>query len=287
MSELVLGTASLLSGYGISRASIDLNRKQAKDLIETACSLGIKRFDTAPAYGPAEEILGETLGLKGDYLVSTKVSFDACKDVKSLKSSLERSLKLLKVSRIETLYVHDERALLNGNGNKLIENLEQLRKNGFFDKLGVSVYSLDSIFEIRKRWANVVVFQVPENICDRRLTESKQFQDLLADNLEFVVRSVFLQGLLLLKPAQIPKNLHRATKAVESLHQFASYNSISVLDLCLAYVQSIDWSHQILVGAMSPSQLREICESKKPLPSMWHEKVQKIPADLIDPRNWS
>lgn len=287
MAELVLGTASLLSGYGVSRANIELSRKQGKELIETARSLGIQRFDTAPAYGPAEEILGETLGLRGDYLVSTKVGFDACKDKKSLKSSIERSLELLRVSRIETLYIHDERALLNGNGDKLIENLEHLRTNGIFEKLGVSVYSLDSVFKIRKRWPNVIVFQVPENICDRRLTESPQLQVLFADNLEFVVRSVFLQGLLLMKPEQIPNSLHRATKAIESVHQFARDNSISVIDLCLAYARSIEWSHQILVGAMSILQLREICESKKPLPSMWREKVQKIPADLIDPRNWS
>ena len=287
MTELVLGTASFLPGYGVSRANTNLSRMQATELIETALSCGIRRFDTAPAYGPAEEILGETLGLTGGYSVSTKVGFEACKDENSLKCSVERSLERLKVPRIDTLYIHDERVLFDKDANRLIENLERLRTNGIFRKLGVSVYTLDSMAEIRKRWPTVMVYQVPENICDRRLTESQKFQELLADNLEFVVRSVFLQGLLLMKPEQLPSRLQGATKAIQSLHQFARKNSISVLDLCLAYARSITWSHRILIGAMSPSQLREICGSKTPLPIMWGEEVQKIPNDLIDPRDWS
>lgn len=287
MAELILGTASFSVGYGVSRANLNLDRKAAMEILQTARALGIKGFDTAPAYGRAEEILGDTLGLDEEFVVSTKIGFDACQDVEKLNSSVRRSLTLLNVPQIDTLYIHDERSLLSDKSEALIDNLEELRKEGIFRKLGASVYTLTSILEIQRKFPSVEVFQVPENICDRRLRECGELLELSECEYKFVVRSVFLQGLLLMRPEQIPSKLKGATSAVESLSLFAKKHTISVLDLCLAYAQSIPWCDKILIGAASPLQLREISESQCKLPDTWQKEVIRVPDEVVDPRKWS
>lgn len=287
MAELIFGTASFSAGYGVSRGNCDLSREEAVNLIMTARTLGIRDFDTAPVYGRSEEILGDTLGLDEESLVSTKIGFDACQDVQQLHYSIMKSVNLLRVPQIDILYIHDERTLFSKNSEVVIENLENIRSKGVFRKLGASVYSLESLLEIKRRFPSIQVFQVPENICDRRLRESEELLDLSKRNCKFVVRSVFLQGLLLMRPEQIPIKLKAATEAVESLNKFAKKHATSALDLCLAYAQSISWCDKILIGAMSSVQLKEISESRFQLPITWQEEVMKVPHSIVDPRKWS
>jgi aryl-alcohol dehydrogenase-like predicted oxidoreductase len=286
MAELILGTASLSPGYGISRANQEISTQESKRLIQTAQSLGINRFDTAPVYGLAEEILGIALNKHQELRISTKIGPSACQNIGILKDSIDTSLAKLKISRIDTLYIHDERVLLDGNGANVIRNLESLKSSGVYSKLGVSVYRLESLFEIIKKFPSIKVFQVPENICDRRIQESEPFAKLQKGELEFVVRSVFMQGLLLMNPEDIPVKLSGASKAIESLILTARLNALSVLDLCMAYVRSISWCSGILVGVMSPLQLMEIANSNAQLPKNWQKKVLKIPNEVIDPRKW-
>jgi aryl-alcohol dehydrogenase-like predicted oxidoreductase len=286
MSELILGTAAFSPGYGISRDNLESSRKEGETLISMAQSLGISRFDTAPTYGSAEEILGGALDINKNPLISTKIGLKACNDEESLKASVATSLKKLRISQIDTLYIHDERALLDGNGKRLIQNLQKLQETGVFSKLGASIYSLDSLLEISERFPLVKVFQVPENICDRRLKESKTILYLSNENREFVVRSVFLQGLLLMKPKDIPGKLSEVSKAIKSLILFAEKNSVSVLDLCLAYARSISWCKGILVGVTTPLELIEVINSNSVLPKEWSYEILKIPQRSIDPRNW-
>lgn len=287
MAELIFGTASFTAGYGVSRGNCDLSREQAVELINTARTLGIKEFDTAPAYGRSEEILGDTLGLDEEILVSTKIGFEVCQDVRQLHYSIMKSLNLLRVPQIDILYVHDERTLLSKNSEVVIENLENIRTKGIFRKLGASVYSLESLVEIKRKFPSIDVYQVPENICDRRLRESEELCDSSRHDYQFVVRSVFLQGLLLMRPEQIPIRLKAATEAVDSLNKFAEKHTMSALDLCLAYAQSISWCDRILIGAMSPVQLREISKSRFQLPITWQKEVMKVPHSIVDPRKWS
>lgn len=287
MADLIFGTASFSAGYGVSRENFNLSRNEAMELIKTARALGIKEFDTAPTYGRSEEILGETLGWNEEFLVSTKIGFDVCQDPQLVELSITKSLGLLRVPQIDTLYIHDERALLGEKSEELIQNLEDLRTKGMFRKLGASVYSLASIREIKRRFPSIGVFQVPENICDRRLKESGELLELSKRDYEFVIRSIFLQGLLLMRPEQIPGRLKGASSAVESLGRFAEKHSMSVLDLCLAYAQAISWCDKILIGAISPSQLREISESQFQLPDKWQDEVIRVPDDVVDPRKWS
>jgi aryl-alcohol dehydrogenase-like predicted oxidoreductase len=131
------------------------------------------------------------------------------------------------------------------------------------------------------------VFQVPENICDRRLIASSEIQRLSEEGNSFVVRSIFLQGLLLMNPNSIPKALKSAVVSLQELNYFSRNNSLTVLDLCLAYVRSISWASAIVVGVHSVDQLKEIQGSSYLLPRGWATSISNLPQEIIDPRNWT
>ena len=84
MTRLILGTASLNPGYGISKSGLILSERQGFSLLESALSLGIQDFDTAPSYGNAEKILGLAKKAGHNFVVSTKISHEACRNPKTI-----------------------------------------------------------------------------------------------------------------------------------------------------------------------------------------------------------
>lgn len=81
-------------------------------LVETALDLGIDFFDTAPAYGESERLLGEALRdvPRENYTLCTKFHpLDASKAVRpadDLVASIEQSLDRLETSYFDVFYLH-------------------------------------------------------------------------------------------------------------------------------------------------------------------------------------
>ena len=84
----------------------------------------------------------------------------------------------------------------------------------------------------------------------------------------------------------LPAKFQEATKSIENLNKYASENSVSVLDLCIAYVRKIPWVGSYLVGVESTLQLKGILESSFELKENWEIQISSLPADLKDPRFW-
>lgn len=286
MSEFIFGTATFAPRYGISNSKITLSVEDSLELIDSALDLGIMHFDTAPTYGNAENIIGYAVKSGRKLVVSSKVSKEACENPTSLSKSVLSSLDKLRVPSLEILYLHDETALLVNDSRYLLSELEKLRKRGLFKKLGVSIYSREVLEILKSNFNQIDVFQVPENICDRRFRESDFLHEMMNDRHEYVVRSVFLQGLLLMKEEEIPPQFGEAKIAIKKLNAFAKRNQISTLDICLAYVRDLSWCDSVIVSAASPRQLTNIMTSKVDLPDSWELEVPRITNDLIDPRTW-
>lgn len=287
MQRLILGTAVFAPGYGISNLGSIFSERQGLALLEAALSLGIQDFDTAPSYGNAERMLGFVKNAGHKFDVSTKISYEDCLNPKTIESFITESLKRLQVSQIEILYLHDEKSLLEEDASQLLKELENLRKCGLFKKLGVSVYTEASLKFLMQKFQQIDVFQVPENICDRRLRESSISQEMIDDHREYIIRSVFLQGLLLMPTCDIPNYLSETRTSVESLQIFAEKKQMTALDLCLAYVRDIAWCNGIIVGASTCRELTKIVRSQDKLPQNWSKEVKTISEKFIDPRNWN
>jgi len=157
---------------------------------------------------------------------------------------------------------------------------------GLADNLGVSVYTLKQLKEVSAQFPLLSNFQILENICDRRLIHSKELVDFANKGNVVNIRSVFLQGLLLMRVKNLPDKLQKATHSIEDLNKYAIQNHVSVLDLCIAYVKEIPWVGNYLVGVESTSQLREILESSFELKENWETQILPLPEELKDPRFW-
>lgn len=113
---------------------------EAIDLIRTAVSLGINYIDTAPAYGPSEERVGEALvGMRGDLILATKTD-DRTRDG-SLRL-LDKSLKKLRTDYVDIWQVHhidhqDEVKQIFGKGGA-IEALQEAKEDGRVRYIGVT-----------------------------------------------------------------------------------------------------------------------------------------------------
>jgi aryl-alcohol dehydrogenase-like predicted oxidoreductase len=111
MIELGLGLLSIGRPWG-HRREPPPDERQALALLESAVALGIRFFDTAPAYGESEAILGQFLRhAAADVVVATKMGewWDGASSTvdhsyEALKPSIDRSLERL--GRIHLLQVH-------------------------------------------------------------------------------------------------------------------------------------------------------------------------------------
>ena len=59
MPELIFGTAALGSAYGVSNGLNAILEQDAAKVLRFSQEIGINAFDTAPAYGKAEEYIGK------------------------------------------------------------------------------------------------------------------------------------------------------------------------------------------------------------------------------------
>ncbi|TNC49572.1 aldo/keto reductase [Rubellimicrobium rubrum] len=111
VSTLGLGCMGLSYGYGPAT-----DREAAIDLIRAAVERGVTFFDTAEAYGQGanEDLLGEALApFKGRVVIATKFGFregdpslGLDSDPARIRRVAERSLKLLRVERLDLFYQH-------------------------------------------------------------------------------------------------------------------------------------------------------------------------------------
>jgi aryl-alcohol dehydrogenase-like predicted oxidoreductase len=112
VSALGLGCMGMSFGLGAPA-----DKEEMVSLIRTAVDLGVTFFDTAQVYGPYtnEELVGEALEpVREQVVIATKFGFaletetDSGLDsrAKTIKRSVEGSLKRLRTDRIDLLYQH-------------------------------------------------------------------------------------------------------------------------------------------------------------------------------------
>ena len=100
-----------------------------------------------------------------------------------------------------TILCHNSNDFLNKNFRK---KLFQLKRFGV-KRFGVSVYSEKEINNIIKLKKLPDIIQLPLNIVDTNLLNSKILRKIKNKNIEIHARSVFFQGLFFLKQKEISK----------------------------------------------------------------------------------
>jgi aryl-alcohol dehydrogenase-like predicted oxidoreductase len=287
MSRIILGTANFGNRYGVANKGKLLSKGESELILNWAQKNGINHFDSALSYGDSSEILRSHIDHSYEPEIDTKLDEKTCQSGKLIVETVKSILHNLGVPQLSVLYLHREELLQGPLASEISLGLKEVLKLGFAKKIGVSVYSESAVLSCKEALPELSVFQVPENICDRRLASSQAVKNMALDGNSFMVRSIFLQGLLLMKPNLIPEHLRSSSTSIQELITFARNNSITVMELCLAYAKSISWANGIVVGVAALDQLIEIQKSSSLLPERWETSISTLPVEILDPRKWT
>jgi hypothetical protein len=285
-SKIALGTAQFGSNYGISNFSGKVQEAEVREILELGRNFGITTLDTAIAYGESEKVLGN-IGCHGWDIITKipEIPSDCGRLSGWISSEVQRSLERLKVDKLYGVLLHHPNQLLSSSGRSIYESLAFLKERGYVEKIGVSIYNPEQLPKLRENY-DLDIVQCPMNIFDTRMQESGWLDRLRRDNIEIHVRSIFLQGLLLMSPSSRPSKLASYEKLWTSWDNWLREHNLSALDACVNWILGIPDLSRILIGVQSSEQLGQILNrSVEKLPNMpaWGDCLDY---KLIDPTNW-
>lgn len=291
MSALGLGTAQLGLPYGISNTGGQPSEDESREIVRRALAGGIETFDTAPAYGEAEALLGRVLPTdrgrvvtKTEPLRGPEVTVAGCEAV---RRSAERSLERLRRDRLDGLLVHHGSDLTLPGASRLAGCLIELRDAGLVDKIGVSAYDRAEL-EAARAVLPLQIVQLPLNALDQRFLRDGTLAELRDEGTEVHVRSVFLQGLLLMDPDLVPAHLDAARPALRRFRELGRRHGLGPLETALAAVRDLPGVDVVLVGANSEMELGA-CIAAMDEPTPQSPSIDELAIDdpqVIDPRRW-
>jgi len=286
-SKIALGTVQFGLNYGIANASGRVSDDQARAMIDLARSAGIDTLDTAVVYGNAERLLGK-LGV-ADFRVISKVPAltEAVRSVQSwLQSEVEASLERLRLSRLYGLMLHHADDLAGPRACEVARALIHLRERGLVERVGVSIYRPCQLPAVMQRLSPDLV-QAPMNVFDRRLVDSGWLDRLCAAGTEVHVRSVFLQGLLLMPLEKVSKRFEPWRPTFEAWASWSNAIGMSRTTTCLSHVLSYPGISRVVVGCDSAAQLREVIQDALAPPRLAPAEFSIEDERLINPATWS
>jgi hypothetical protein len=284
--KLAIGTAQLGSAYGVANTSGILPEKEMKKIFDRAILEGIDTIDTARSYGESEIILGNSC--VDNFKVITKLPTipDNCLNIeKWVDNYIERSLISLKLKKIYGILLHNPNQLLSDSGKVLFRALESYKKNGVISKIGISIYSPSQLDLILPKFS-IDIVQAPFNIVDRRILNSGWLEKLFKKNIETHIRSIFLQGLLLMQYEKIPNQFSNWNRVWLKWKNWLLDNEISPVHACISFVDSFQEVDKIIVGFDSFAHFDQIIVASKKLPINNIINIELEDELLINPSNW-
>jgi aryl-alcohol dehydrogenase-like predicted oxidoreductase len=264
-SKLAIGCAQFGFDYGISNNDGQTSFEDVKKIIDLAGKLNIDTFDTAPSYGDSELVLGQVLSIDAQIITKTiHISDDVIgiDQIGILQQTFKQSLYQLGKNQLYGLLVHSADDFLKPGADELYSWLKEKKDSGIIKKTGVSIYTAEQIDRVMEKFP-VDLIQLPLNILDQRLSKSSHISHLKAAGVEIHVRSVFLQGLLLMGLHQLPGYFKPYRNALVKVHEEARQRGLSTLELALAFCMNIPGIDKLIVGANSLSQFEEIVNASK------------------------
>jgi aryl-alcohol dehydrogenase-like predicted oxidoreductase len=290
-SRLVLGTAQLGQRYGIANQRGQPSHMETTAIFDLAVGAGVLAFDTAAGYGDAELRIGgylRTHGPEHRARVVTKLGAEDLCDELSLRAALDRSRARLGVVPAGVL-LHDPSLLAHWRG-PLGSWLRACRAEGKMDALGVSVYRPEQ-FAAALALSGLELVQAPFSVFDRRLEQTGLLEEARRSGVRVMLRSVFLQGLLLLEPGRCPPSLAFAAPLLRHWHDLCARFEVAPVVAALRFALQRDAFTMIVVGCESRLQLRELLAAAKapPLSRGFLAELEELATsdtELIDPTRW-
>ena len=285
--KLALGTAQFGLKYGIANQQGQVSRDEAKATLDLARTSDMDTLDTAIAYGDSEQRLGE-IGIQDWQVVSKLPAIpEDCDDIaKWMVAAVQGSLGRLKVEKLHGLLLHRPQQLLEKNGDKLYRALQQLKQDGLVQKIGISIYDPSELDTLCNRY-QLDLIQAPFSIMDRRLLDTGWLTRLAEQGTELHVRSVFLQGLLLMTENNRPPKFDRWTPLWSEWHEWLGDAGLTPLQACLRYALSFPEISRAIIGIDNLNQFNEILQAAQGPAPQTRDAFKTNDPDLLNPGRWA
>lgn len=295
--KIAVGTVQFGLPYGIANRGGQTPRDAAAAILDRARAAGATILDTAIAYGESEAVLGDIAAARAGWRIITKLpglppDLPRSEVGQWCRTMVQGSLARLATDHVEGLLLHRPEDLRGPNGQALAESLIDLRHQGLTRATGISIYGpedLDALLPDGPAAAPIPldVVQGPTNVLDRRLESSGWSDRLSQAGTRIHLRSAFLQGLLLIPPADLPAQLSHAAADLIRWHDWLQATGADPLSAALRFVLSRDYAECAVLGMDSPDHLKQIlaaAEVAGPLPPA---DLHSRNALLLDPRRWN
>jgi aryl-alcohol dehydrogenase-like predicted oxidoreductase len=281
VSAIGFGTVSLGIDYGIA-APGEFGRPSdgaSIAVLRSALARGVTFYDTAPAYGESERLLGEALGPEA--VIATKITVG-----EDVDRSLARSRERLKRPP-EIVQIHNATVEILREG-RLLSSLAAARDRGAFRFIGASVYTeAEALAAIE---CGVDVLQVAYNLLDQRMA-ARVFPAAQKAGVGVLVRSAFLKGALTEKAAHLPDSLRELRDAADRARRTLGVDWQGLPQVALRFCLSHPAISTVLFGARTASELEAALAAlaEGPLPADALERCGGLALTddrLLNPARW-
>jgi len=283
--DIVLGTAQLYSNYGIANKNINHNLNKSLRFLNFAKKNNFINFDTAYAYKNTHKILGNWI-LKEKYLpnIYSKIPKLKSPSKKNIIEIFNQTMNDLNTNKITGILLHNSKDWKNKNLKAFINEI--LNKK-IISKFGFSIYEKNEIINDNK----IQILQVPGNIFNQDILLSEELNKFSINGGEVHIRSIFVQGLILMNINEIPNELEDCKKSIRFFQNISKEINVPPIILALACVKKIIPSSKIVLGFDNLDQLKIIKDIDKfiikdsDIESLisFGKKNKSI---MWDPRNW-
>jgi len=294
VTRLGLGTVAL--GFLYEQVS----DQQAYAAIRCARDLGLNLFDTAPLYGDgtAETRLGAVISSwpRDSYVLTTKVGFDIQEGLRPLDDwhfyvnaprdfsydgvlrNLDRSLRRLRVDRIDIVHIHDADDHFLEAMNGAYRALDRLRSEGVIQAVSAGMNQA----EMLARFAcegdfDCFLLAGRYTLLEQRALESL-FPICRQKQISVVIGGVYNSGILADPEAPIPQyNYQPAAEALISkarrIDAVCKCHGVPIKAAALQFPLAHPVVASVLCGARSAAEMQEDVEmSRFPIPAgLWSD----------------
>lgn len=260
--EYCLGTVQFGMNYGIQDNGKP-NVNEVNDILTYAIDNKVVVFDTASAYGDAESVLGnyfrENSGVVGTVKVVSKLSPQAFENQeianweKIVLQNVKESINKIGCNKLYAYLFHNAACI---NDINAVKALHSVKRNGFADMVGVSIYTPDEAMKALE-YEEIEAIQIPYNVFDQRLEKCDFFEKAKEKNICVFARSSLLQGLALMDPDKLPINVLFAKPYIEKFRDICQKYDVLPLSAAIGYVLSNQWINFLVFGTDNLIQLQE------------------------------
>lgn len=280
--ELALGTAQFGMTYGIAGRGAPVPADEIRAILVRAWNSGVRTIDTAPVYGNIEARIDR---LAGDYafaIVSKIPALPPALAADGVATFVEESIRETRArlgQRLSAILFHRSDDLLGNRADEAWQAAMMATADAEV-QLGVSCYSPSDAAAVRARFP-IAAAQIPGNAFDQRLASATGLGDLV-----IWLRSVFLQGLLLLTPEQVAARIPAAAAAATAWSAWCRDHGLPPLQAALGILKALPGVRYCVVGVDRLSQLDEILEAWDLARPLHAPELACRDAHVTDPRRW-